>query len=219
MNPKINVSSRQATPAEFVREPPVNVEPRVFRAPTVGWYRTEVMVPTDDFEYTNAFGDRSSLPRYVHGGWLHLSRPSFSTLDRPRGSAYPDVSLDRVASEGWDVTTDVKGPDRPEVIVTVDELNARADEYREVLRERESKSRDPETVHPDQSGLSAFEDFEKNPSPCPYDEIRSCSCCRCIECGAAGIRARKTKEPTYACNNPACGAEFDAPTVEPDRGE
>lgn len=162
----------QGTPAEFAGEPPASVEPRVFRAPTVGWGRTEVMVPTGPFEYRNAFGRESSLPRYERGGVLELSRPSFSTLARRSGSVYPDVVLDRVSSDRWDVNTDIGGSPRHDS-VGVDELVARAEAYQEKVRIRESKSRDPSTVHEDQSGLGAFEDATQetvNPDAVAYDE-------------------------------------------------
>lgn len=131
------------------------------------------MVPAGDREYTNAFGESSSLPRYVPDGWLELSYPSFSTLARRAGSMYPVPELDRVASESWDINTDVTVHDRPDVIVTVDELMARAEEYDEKIRVRESKTRDPSTVHPNQSGLQAFEDFNQvdvNPEVIEADE-------------------------------------------------
>jgi len=67
-------------------------------------------------------------------------------------------------------------------------------------------------------GQTGLDEFTGELSPCGYSDVRQCSCCRCIHCGAASIRARQSKEPTYSCNNPSCdGAAFDSPDIRPGR--
>lgn len=74
------------------------------------------------------------------------------------------------------------------------------------------ESQTPDRVDaPDgQAGLDVFEDV----SPCT-DGVRSCSCCRCPECGIKSIRYRSSPDiqPDYACQSQRCDAEFKQPSM------
>lgn len=143
-----------------------------------------------------------------------------------REGPYPGVYTDGVDGEldvvdadthaAWRIDTDpdllsLPGPD-PDDVLSAEEIKARADRWDS-----------PESIHPNQVGLNHRwgedgeddgDDVVPQRDPCSYNEIRSCSCCRCPDCydRAKSIRARKNKTPRYACSNPACDTEgFETP--------
>lgn len=73
---------------------------------------------------------------------------------------------------------------------------------------------DPSDVHDRQAGLGSYTD----PEPCGHDDVSSCHCCLCPNCGSVATRYRVTKTPDFACGNPSCDTVgFEEPDVRPAR--
>jgi hypothetical protein len=147
------------------------------------------------------------------------SAESDAYIRKPAGNTYPDVEpkWDDDDDGVWLTDPPATGSSPELEVVELDDPSE--DPFGVEIREtRESKWRDPSSVHADQRGLDAFSGGDDDgdstivevTDPCSYDEIRSCDCCRCI-CGARSIRERKTKSPTYACGHPDCSREFESP--------